>query len=57
MTPGLCGACRHSKIITSDKGSTFYRCGLSDTDPRFPKYPRLPVIQCAGWTPLQPAAS
>jgi hypothetical protein len=57
MSPGLCATCRHVKIITSDKGSTFFRCGLSDTDSRFPKYPNLPVIRCAGWTPIQPAAS
>jgi len=54
MTPGLCATCRHAKTIASDKGSTFLRCGLSDTDPRFPKYPRLPVLTCSGWTPATP---
>ena len=29
----------------------FYRCGLSDIDPSFPKYPRLPVLECAGFEP------
>jgi hypothetical protein len=24
-------------------------CGRSATDPRFPKYPRLPVVRCAGY--------
>lgn len=24
-------------------------CGLSAEDPRFPKYPRLPVLACAGF--------
>ena len=28
---------------------TFYRCGLSETDPRFRKYPPLPVVQCTGY--------
>ncbi len=24
-------------------------CGRAKTDPAFPKYPRLPVMECAGW--------
>jgi hypothetical protein len=47
---GLCFDCLHSQRIQSDRGSTFYRCKLSDTDPSFPKYPRLPIFQCAGYT-------
>jgi hypothetical protein len=39
----------NARILASDRGSRFYRCSLSDTDPRFPRYPRLPVIQCAGF--------
>jgi hypothetical protein len=35
--------------IESDRGSTFYRCELSATDPKFPKYPRLPVLHCRGF--------
>jgi hypothetical protein len=38
-------------MITSDKGSRFYMCLLSATDPRFPKYPRLPVLRCSGYQP------
>jgi hypothetical protein len=49
---GLCSNCVHAQTIRSDRGSTFLRCGLSDTDPRFPKYPRLPVIECSGWKPV-----
>jgi hypothetical protein len=37
--------------ITSDRGSIFYLCGRSSHDPRFPKYSRLPVIQCPGYDP------
>ena len=47
--PGLCGACRHASRITSAKQSTFVLCGLSRTDPSFPKYPRLPVLRCDGY--------
>jgi hypothetical protein len=46
---GLCDNCVHSKIVRSDRGSTFLRCMLSDRDARFPKYPRLPVLKCSGW--------
>ena len=53
MTVGLCAVCRHATIVRSDRGSVFYRCGLSDTDPRFPKYPRLPVLNCSGYQPKQ----
>jgi hypothetical protein len=33
----------------SARGSTFWRCALSARDPRFPKYPRLPVVRCVGF--------
>jgi hypothetical protein len=46
---GLCLDCQHARRIDSSRGSTFYRCGLSDSDPSFPKYPRLPVLQCLGY--------
>ena len=46
---GLCADCRHLRVITSDRGSKFYLCQRSATDPNFPKYPRLPVIQCRGY--------
>jgi len=45
---GLCLDCLHAQRIQSARGSTFYRCKLSDTDSSFPKYPRLPVLHCAG---------
>src|ERR1700691_6303697 len=47
---GLCFDCLHSQRIQSPRGSTFYRCKLSDTDPNFAIYPRLRVLQCAGYT-------
>jgi len=48
---GLCATCRHAQQITSARLSTFVRCGLSATDPRFPKYPQLPVARCEGFRP------
>jgi hypothetical protein len=46
---GLCADCTHARQIESSRGSSFLLCQLSATDPRFPKYPRLPVLQCAGF--------
>lgn len=46
---GLCARCAHARRITSAKGSTFVLCGRSATDARFPKYPPLPVVRCAGY--------
>ena len=48
---GLCALCQHAEVIRSSKGSTFYLCKLSATDPRFPRYPALPVISCSGYQP------
>ncbi len=45
---GLCAQCRHADVVRSTR-STFYRCRLSFTDARFPKYPALPVLECAGF--------
>jgi hypothetical protein len=47
--PGLCEDCRHARIIKSDRASTFLQCQLSFADPRFAKYPRLPVLTCSGY--------
>jgi len=46
---GLCFDCRHARRIHSDRGSTFYLCGRSVSDPRFEKYPALPVLACPGF--------
>ena len=48
---GLCFDCRHARQVDSSRGSVFYPCQLSETDPGFPKYPRLPVIACRGFEP------
>jgi hypothetical protein len=49
---GLCLTCMHGRPIKHPRGGdSYWRCGLSDTDKRFPKYPRLPVLQCIGYEP------
>ncbi len=49
MNPGLCGSCINARVLKNRRGSRFYLCELSRTDPRFPKYPPLPVIVCPGY--------
>jgi 3-isopropylmalate/(R)-2-methylmalate dehydratase large subunit len=46
---GLCGRCRHARVILNDRGSRFSMCRRAATDPRFARYPRLPVLQCPGF--------
>lgn len=48
---GLCADCSHVRLIRSDRGTIFYLCQRSSSDKSFPKYPRLPVIQCRGYEP------
>lgn len=47
---GLCADCAHADVVQSGKGSRFTLCTLSRTNPKFPKYPRLPVRECNGYT-------
>jgi hypothetical protein len=46
---GLCADCVHSQRVESSRGSVFLLCELSRTDPRFARYPRLPVFSCTGY--------
>jgi len=49
MNAGLCDTCKHQKLIRNTRGSVFSMCERSKTDPSYPKYPRLPVKECAGY--------
>jgi hypothetical protein len=48
---GLCTDCRFMRLVRSDRGSVFFLCELSASDSSFPKYPRLPVLECSGYAP------
>ena len=49
---GLCDSCRHQRVVRNTRGSSFSLCQRSKTEPdRFPRYPRLPVLECAGHEP------
>jgi hypothetical protein len=47
---GLCLRCVHARVVRTPR-SVFWRCALAETDPRFERYPRLPVIACSGFQP------
>ena len=49
-SPGLCATCEHLRLLASPR-SVFVRCGLAEVDPAFPRYPPLPVLDCAGYQP------
>lgn len=51
---GLCLSCRWMRAVTTRRGAVFYRCGRADTDPRFPRYPALPMLQCVGYEEGRP---
>lgn len=51
---GLCSVCRHHRLTGNRRGSRFYLCELSTTDPRFSRYPPLPVLRCEGFEREEP---
>jgi hypothetical protein len=51
VNAGLCDSCEHQKIVRSSRGSVFSMCLRHRTEPeRYPKYPRIPVRECAGYS-------
>ncbi|HEY5377468.1 MAG TPA: hypothetical protein VIK01_27500 [Polyangiaceae bacterium] len=52
---GLCATCSHARVIQTTKGSEFWLCEKSKTDPRFTKYPPLPIRACLGFARSEPA--
>jgi hypothetical protein len=45
---GLCERCAWRRdVVTAN--SRFVLCRRAFDDPAYPKYPRLPVLQCAGY--------
>lgn len=51
---GLCSVCRHHRVTGNRRGSRFYLCERSRSDPRFPRYPPLPVLSCRGFERAEP---
>jgi hypothetical protein len=46
---GLCATCALHVVIASDRGSRFVQCLRARVDPRFARYPRLPMLDCPGF--------
>jgi hypothetical protein len=46
---GLCATCQWMRTVTNRRGSVFYRCARAESDPRFVRYPPLPVLTCPGY--------
>ena len=51
---GQCVHCRQAVRQRSARGSDFWRCRRADSDPRFLRYPPLPVRDCPGHEPGEP---
>ena len=50
VPPGLCAACRHQRVVRTTRGSEFSMCLRWREEPeRYPRYPPLPVLECAGF--------
>lgn len=53
MPRSLCETCQWVRIVTTPKGSRFLLCTLSATDPRMPKYPPQPLLDCGRYLPQE----
>jgi hypothetical protein len=53
VDPGLCAGCQHASVNATRRGTTYLRCTRASWDARLPKYPRLPVTDCPGYTPAE----
>ncbi len=51
-TAGLCDRCTYHTAVRSDRGKYFHRCGYSDINKSFPKYPMLPVLECPAFSSI-----
>jgi hypothetical protein len=52
---GLCRTCAFARLVPTAR-STFWLCRRAATDPRYERYPRLPVRACPGWSAGGPGA-
>ncbi|MFA6240297.1 MAG: hypothetical protein WC655_05185 [Candidatus Hydrogenedentales bacterium] len=47
---GLCRSCVYARrIAPPGRTKAYWRCGMSDKDAGYAKYPRLPVMKCGGY--------
>ena len=48
---GACADCAWARRVVAKSDSVFLLCARSESDPKFDKYPRLPVVACPGHEP------
>lgn len=51
---GLCESCFHQRVVRNTRGSRFSLCERAKTDSSYPKYPRVPVLECTGFQKRPP---
>ncbi|RMG56608.1 MAG: hypothetical protein D6722_26245 [Bacteroidetes bacterium] len=49
-----CARCRYRQEIRSKRGSIFWLCQRSKSEPTFSKYPPQPVLFCPGFAAFSP---
>ncbi|HXC85073.1 MAG TPA: hypothetical protein VNV62_24775 [Trebonia sp.] len=49
VAPGLCEACGYAKLNQTRRGTAYLRCTRAEWDKALVRYPRLPVMECAGF--------
>ena len=49
-TAGLCATCAHARRVSTPR-SVFLLCEKSRVDSSYERYPRLPMVACAGYEP------
>jgi hypothetical protein len=47
---GLCDRCAHQRLVATTRGPTYSLCERSRTERAYPRYPRVPVLACPGFT-------
>lgn len=45
---GLCASCAYAIRQEGTRGASFWRCLRAEDDPRYRRYPPLPVRECPG---------
>jgi hypothetical protein len=49
---GLCNSCKWQRLVRTTRGSVFSLCERHRSDPRYAKYPPIPVLACPGFERL-----